>query len=357
MRSRARVVVLPEQDPQLRVVELELPPPRPHEVVIRQFATGICHTQLSQLHRARDSALLLGHESTGVVIEVGSAVRRVAVGDRVLVTWVPRRPVDGRALCRPELELPNGTVAASRTVFTWADHTIADEAYVVHLPEDLPTDVTSVVGCAVLTGAGAVLRTARVGAGESVAIFGVGGVGLSAVAAAAVVGADPVIAVDLDPDKLALARRFGATHVVNAAEADAVAAIQELTGGGAGAGVEFAFDCIGAKQTMAQILAATRPGVLGERRGGTGVLVGIPHSAFEVDARALVSAERGYLGSAGGSCQPDRDVPIFLSWYRSGKLDLAGLVTQRFDLTEVNEATAALAAGRITGRAIIEFRG
>ncbi len=152
------------------------------------------------MHNPRQAPAVLGHESTGVVLAKGNQVSHVKEGDRVMVTWVPR-DAEGSAGRVPDavtLNLNDGTTAVSRNVFTWADHTIADEQYVVKMDEDIPTDVTAIIGCAVITGSGAVYHTAGVQEGESVAIFGVGGVGLSAVVAAKVVGADPIIAVDLD---------------------------------------------------------------------------------------------------------------------------------------------------------------
>src|SRR5262249_3642725 len=150
-----------------------------------------------QMHRARTNPVILGHESTGWVVAKGAQVSHVKEGDRVMVTWVARdRANAGRALEPAELTLADGTVARSQNVFTWADNTSADEQYVVKMPDDVPMDVTAIIGCAVMTGAGAVYHTAGVKEGQSVAIFGVGGVGLSAVTAAAVVGADPIIVVD-----------------------------------------------------------------------------------------------------------------------------------------------------------------
>lgn len=363
MGTMAKVVVLPEKDLPLRVEELELPEPTPYQVVVQQFSSGICHSQLHQMHATRSAPVVLGHEATGVVTAVGSAVTETKVGDRVMVTWVPRRPDMGRTVEAATLPLGDGSTAVSQNVFTWADTTVADEAYLVPLPDWAPTDVTSIIGCAVMTGAGAVARTVDLRAGDSVAIFGVGGVGLSAVAAAAAVGADPVIAVDLDASKLELARGFGATHVVDASQVDAVQAIRDLTrrpgerdiGSKAAGGVDFAFDCIGVPVTMTQILQATRYGVLGRSRGGVAVLVGVPRARIELDTLAVLIGEKTYRGSHGGSCVPEQDFPMLLRWYQQGKLDLDRLVTRRFSIDEINEATAALEKGQILGRSILVF--
>ena len=363
MPTPARVVVVPEGPGPLRIEGVDLPDPGPHQVVVKQFASGVCHSQLHQMHGPRASQQLLGHESTGVVVAAGSEVDHVQEGDRVMVTWVPRDPEATRIPDGVSLTLGDGSVASTPGSFTWADHTIADEQFVVSMPADAPTDVTAIIGCAVMTGAGAVYHTAGVRPGDSVAVFGVGGVGLSAITAAAVVGADPIIAVDLSDEKLDFAKRFGATIGVNASEVDPVARIHELTqhatdrkrDGSPVSGADYAFDCIGLRVTMEQILPAVRGGVLGHSTGGTAVLVGVPQTPVELDARDLLVTEKKYIGSIGGSCSPDRDFPMFLRWFNEGDLDLDALVTARYPLDAINDATDALEAGHIAGRSILEL--
>lgn len=362
MPTASRIVVAPESGPMF-VAEVNLPDPGPRQVVVQQFASGICHSQLHTLHN-RKRAVLLGHESTGVVIAKGRDVTHVAEGDTVLVTWVPRNRAEAKEWHGGlELDVGGGLKAATGDVFTWATHTIADQSLVVKAPPTTAKDVTAIIGCAVMTGAGAVLHTAGVKKGQSVAIFGVGGVGLSAVVAAAAVGADPIIAVDLDPAKLEFARKFGATHGVNAAGGTAVDQIREITKdtsrigfrGAPMVGVDFAFDCIGHKVTMEQIVAAARPGVLASEPGGTAVLVGVPQTTVELPAVEMLINEKRFIGSIGGSCSPDEDFGMFLDWHADGRLDLDSLVTERYRIDDINEACAALESGQIAGRAILEF--
>ncbi|MEE9279281.1 MAG: zinc-binding dehydrogenase [Myxococcota bacterium] len=364
MPTAARVVVMPGEPGPLRVEEIALPDPGPRHVVVKQFASGICHSQLHQMHAPRTAPGVLGHESTGVVLATGREVSHVQEGDKVLLTWIPRDAANADRAPEPvTLELLGGGEVATRNVFTWADHTIADEQYVVKVPESTRNDVTAIIGCAVMTGSGAVYHTAGVQRGESVAIFGVGGVGLCAVVAARVVGADPIIAVDLDERKLEFARSFGASHGVNASKVDPVEAILELTVRKDGhtigrqpiRGADYAFDCIGVKTTMEQILPAARGGNFGVAAGGTAVLVGIPTTGLELEPRELLMHEKKLIGSIGGSCHPDRDFPLFLRWQQDGLLDLDALVTERYPIEQINEATAALEAGQIRGRAILEF--
>lgn len=361
MPTSAQVVVLPVEEAPLEIREVDLPDPNPSQVVVKQFASGICHSQLHQMHGPRRNPTLLGHESTGVVIQAGSEVDHVEEGDEVLVTWVPRNVRQDPLRATPATLNIDSKTAVSQNVFTWASHTIADQRFVVKSEPLSDKHSTSIIGCAVMTGAGAVINTANVQKGDSVAIFGVGGVGLSAVVAASVRGADPIIAVDLDEEKLEFAKKFGATIGINASKQDPVRAIHELTvnpneisiAGREVSGVDYAFDCIGLKITMEQIVPAVRPGQFGARQGGTAVLVGVPHTTVELQAGEILGTEKQFRGSIGGSCSPDMDFPVFLDWHREGKLDLESLVTETYSLEEINEATTALSEGKIAGRSII----
>jgi len=363
MGTAAQVVVLPEKPGPLEIQEIDLPDPGPTQVVVKQFASGVCHSQLHQMHRRRNSPVVLGHEATGMILKKGSGVSHVDEGDTVLVTWVPRAAKEAlHAPVRATLEVSGGT-AQSENVFTWADHTLCDEQYVVKADAGIARDVTSIIGCAVMTGAGAVINTAGVKPGESVAIFGVGGVGLSAVVGARMAGADPIIAVDLDDAKLEFAKRFGATHTINAGQEEPIAAIHAMTQRAGQftimrdtvSGADYAFDCIGLKQTMEQIAPACRSCHFGEHVGGTAVLVGVPSTPVELNAIDMLINEKQFRGSIGGSCAPDRDFPIFLRWHEEGHLPLEEMVTERYRIEQINEATTALEEGKISGRAILEF--
>lgn len=363
MGTEANIVVLPQDTSILRIETLTLPDPGPTQVVVKEYASGICHSQLHQMHRPRKNPVVLGHEATGVVIKIGSNVTHVEEGDTVLITWVPRNAEAAAALpVTAAIEVSDG-LAISENVFTWADHTLCDEQYVVKVDPTIKKDVTCIIGCAVMTGAGAVINTANVQAGQSVVIFGVGGVGLSAVVGAKIVGAYPIIAVDLDQSKLDFAKAFGATHGINASEVDPVAAVHELTAHEGQhnifkqtvSGADFAFDCIGVRQTMEQIIPACRSGHFGATQGGTAVLVGVPTTPVELNAIDVLLNEKQFIGSIGGSCAPDRDFPRFLEWEDNGELNLDAMITARYTLEQINEATDALQSGQIQGRAILEF--
>ena len=357
MKTPAAIYV--EAGKPLVIDDLDLPDPGPTHVVVKQYATGVCHSQLHELFNPQAATpLVLGHESTGVVAATGREVTHVKEGDNVMVTWVPRGAAPGLPAPTPAAVTYKGAplnfgAPVYTGVFTWAETVALDQQFVVPLPPGVATDVTSIVGCAVMTGCGAAINAAMVRPGDSVAIIGAGGVGLSIVQACANLGAYPIIAVDLTAEKLDFARQFGATHGVNAAEGDAVERVAEMTGGG----VEFAFDAIGVGRTIEQALMMARPRRLGDREGGTAVLVGVPHGELpQVPVRMLFGG-KVYRGAPGGSSRPDRDFPMLVRWFQEGRLPLDLMVTQRYRLEQINEACEALQNGAIAGRAIVEFGG
>lgn len=349
-----RAAIQTELGGPLVIDEVSLPETGPDQVAVRLFSSGICHSQLhGMVNAAKQRPMLLGHEGTGVVTHAGSEVTHVREGDHVIVTWVTRtaQPAPPATLAPTADVEYRGEPAFYAQVYTWSEHVVAAGERVVGIAPDAPTDVSCIVGCAVLTGAGAVMHTARVRPGDSVAVFGVGGVGLSALRMAALLEAHPVIAVDLRDDKLQFARRFGATHTVNADQSDPIEAIRDLTGGG----VDYAFDAIGVRTTTEQILDATRPGWIGaESHGGMAVLIGIPPAEMTLDPRKFMMHQKSYRGSHGASI-PERDFPMYLRLHAEGKFPLDELVTDRYRLEQINEACDALRAGDIMGRAIIEY--
>jgi S-(hydroxymethyl)glutathione dehydrogenase/alcohol dehydrogenase len=353
----AVLAVLPPGQEKLELREARLVP-GPYEVVVRQQAFGVCHSQLDRIFDpGRSAPMLLGHESIGTVAEVGSEVTYVAPGDAVVTTWIPRTPLLGRAPVPSRVVLPGGDEARTHNTFTWGTHAVIDEQWVVRSPAGTSRDLGAVIGCALMTGAGAVLNTAGVRSGDSVAVWGTGGVGLCAVAAAAILGASPVVAVDLDAGKLELARRFGATHVVDVRDGDPVEAVRALTPHEDGTrGVDHAFDCTGLGRNVPVSLAAVRPGIRGAGiRGGADVLVGIPRQPFELDAMTLLDGEKRLVGCVGGSCDPARDFDVFAGWVRDGSFDPGLLITDRYPLDQINTAVDDLHHGRVRGRAVVEL--
>ena len=349
MKSRAAIHV--GHGKPLVVDEVNIPDPQPDQVVVKLYSSGVCHSQLHQMHdTATETPSLLGHEGFGVVTQTGSNISHLKEGDAAIVTWVPREPVSGR------WRAPAGGVTwneepLSGPTYTWGEDAIVWGGYAVKVDDNAPRDLASIVGCAVLTGAGAVTHTAKVRPGDSVAVFGVGGVGMSAIQMAAILEAYPVIAVDIDDSKLEFAKEFGATHTVNSSKVDPIEAIIDITSGG----VDFAFDAIGLRITNEQILPVTRSGGSGaDNIGGMAVMIGMPGPEMTVWPGHFMFHQRQYRGSLGAT-YPDKDFSMYLRLYKEGKFPLDKLVTKRYKLDDINEACDDLQSGKILGRAILEY--
>jgi S-(hydroxymethyl)glutathione dehydrogenase/alcohol dehydrogenase len=359
----AKAAVLNGLKEAVSVEPVEVRDPRAGEVLVRIGAAGVCHSDLHVINGDLPQPIpcVLGHEGAGVVEEVGAGVTRVAPGDHVVLNWVPYCGscwycTSGRMyLCEAGYVKAMTSEAISRNgsgvsqlagVGTMAELALVAETSCIPLDRDIPLDRACLIGCGVMTGVGAVINTAHVQPGESVAVFGVGGVGLNVVQGAAIVGADPIIAVDMNDKKLTFAKQFGATHTVNAGATDPVSAIQELTGG---RGVDYAFEVIGRPEVVMQAFLATR-------RGGKAVVVGVtaPTDMIAVPGMLMSLAEKSLIGSLYGSANMTRDVPRLVGLYRAGKLKLDELVSRRFSLAQVNDAFTALEKGEVV-RGVITF--
>lgn len=361
-----RAAVLYEQKKPLGVEEVELAEPREGEVMVRMAASGVCH---SCLHAADGSwtnikvPIVLGDEGAGVVEKLGPGVKTLSVGDHVILSWAPtcgrcRYCVSGRpVLCErrpPPGCLYDGTTRLSLrgepvyhygTVATFGSQTVVPENCAIPIRKDMPLDRAALIGCSVTTGVCSVLNVAQVPAGASMAVFGTGGIGLNAIQGGQVAGAYPIVAVDVNDAKLEYARGLGATHVVNAAREDAVTALRRLTG----AGVAYSFVAVGDAHVAEQAFESTEP-------GGTCVVIGLPPtgSRISIDPGHLVGPQRVVRGSSYGSARTFLDFPRLVDLYLAGKLKLDELITRRFDVSEVNEAFRALAAGEVA-RGLIVF--
>jgi S-(hydroxymethyl)glutathione dehydrogenase / alcohol dehydrogenase len=355
-----------------RVEDVQVEGPRAGEVLVRIAASGVCGSDLHVLRGRSPVArypCVLGHEGAGVVADVGAGVGSVRTGDHVVVALYgpclacrhclagdPAR-CDGPARMRAiGGEMADGSTrlsAGGAPLYPFvgsgslAEQVVVRESQLVRVGPDVPLDVICLAGCGVTTGLGAVFTVARVAVGDSVAVIGCGGVGLSVIQGARISGAGRIVAVDINPAKLGLAERLGATDVLSpAAGADVTAALAEVLPGG----VDVAFEVVGDPALVAAALAATRP-------GGTCVMVGSPPpgSTIPVDARVLFQ-DRRLLGCVGGGNVPARDIPRVVELYRSGALALDELVSSRFTLDEVADAVAALSAGEVA-RAVVVVDG
>jgi alcohol dehydrogenase len=350
----------------IEIEELELEPPGPGEIQLRVRAAGLCHSDLSVIDgsRPRVMPLALGHEAAGEVVARGPDVERFAVGDHVVLAFVPvcgncRPCLAGRgALCEPGAEsnaagtLLSGAVRWRDTageqvhhhlgISAFAEQIVVSERSAVKIDADLPFETAALFGCAVLTGAGAVINALDINAGDSVAVFGLGGVGLAAVMAAVAAGA-AVIAVDRVIDKLELARELGAEHAL-LADPDVVEAIKRITGGGA----DSVLETVGSAAVLEQAYAATH-------RGGTTVTVGLPppDATVSIPAVSLVAEERTLKGSYLGSSVPERDIPKLIGQFRAGRLPVEKLLTHRLGLDDLNEAFDRLARAEAVRQVLV----
>jgi len=325
---------------------------------VRIAAAGVCHSDLHFIDGLvpHPAPAVLGHEGAGVVEAVGEGVTYVQPGDHVVMNFIPfcgscrfcqsGRPVlctEGRGTAN-HLHKGDQRINVFISVSSFAERMVAPENGVVKVREDAPLDKLGIMGCAVATGVGAVLNTAKVEAGSSVAVIGLGGVGLNVVQGAALAAADRIIAVDVLERKLEMAEQFGATHFVNATKENPVKVVRTLTGGGA----DYSFEVIGSPEAVSQAFDMVRA-------GGLTVMVGLSPfgSKTSIDTRGLLN-EKTLRGCVYGSIQPRVDIPRFTDLYMAGRLKLDELITRTYPLEGINEAFAAMKAGQVA-RSIISF--
>jgi len=359
MDTRAAVATAPGKPLEVTTVQLE--GPRPGEVLVEIMATGICHTDAYTLSGADPEGLfpaILGHEGAGVVREVGAGVTSLRPGDHVIPLYTPEcrqckfclsgktnlcgaiRETQGRGV------MPDGTSRFSLDgeplhhymgTSTFANFTVLPEIALAKIRQDAPFDKVCYIGCGVTTGLGAVINTAKVEPGATVAVFGLGGIGLNVIQGARLVGADRIIGIDLNPAKEPLARRFGMTDFVNPRDVgDVVAAIVELTGGG----VDYSFECIGNVEVMRQALECCHKG------WGESIIIGVAPSGKEISTRPFqLVTGRVWRGTAFGGAKGRTDVPRIVDWYMNGKINIDDLITHTLPLERINEGFDLMHAG------------
>ncbi len=358
-----RAVVLSTIGGDLEVTDIDLPAPGPGQVRVRLAAAGVCHSDLSLSNGTLQQPVpvVLGHEGAGTVVATGPGVTSVAAGDPVVLNWSPacRDCFFCRAgepyLCvhggdgarAPYATYHDGPLYAGLGTAAFAEETVVAEAAVLPLPDGVPLADAALLGCAVLTGFGAVNHAAGVRGGQSVVVFGLGGVGLSVIQAARIAGAAPIIAVDIHDAKAALARSQGATDFLISDDPKALArTIRERTGG---LGADHAFECVGRAATIRAAWSSTR-------RGGAATVVGIGPASDKVEFNALelFHFARTLRGCVYGNSDPAADLPVLAEYVRSGDLDLSALVTDRIGLDDVPAAFERMAAGA-GGRSLVIF--
>jgi S-(hydroxymethyl)glutathione dehydrogenase/alcohol dehydrogenase len=351
----------------LSVEEIDIDEPRSGEVLVRMEAAGVCHSDLHWMlgHASTPLPVVLGHEGCGTVEQVGDGVTTVAPGDRCVFILRPNcgrceyctvgRPMLCNGRTNPDGTLFDGTTRLHTTdgrtihhygrISCFAEKAVLPEEQLLVCGGDVPADRAALIGCAVITGFGAVMNTARIEVGCDVAVIGCGGIGLNVIQASRMLGARRIVAVDVDERHLGFARDFGATDVVDARTADPVARIRDITGGGA----HYAFDAYGSGRTMEQVFACIRT-------GGTAVQIGLaPEGELGgISPFEMALEEKTLKGSFMGSSRPRVDMPRLLDLYRLGTLDLDRLITRTYRLDEINEAYDDLQRG-VLARGVITF--
>lgn len=368
MKTRTAILYAPGEP--MRVEEIELDPPKEHEVQVRMVAAGICHSDYHVVTGELPSYLpmALGHEGAGIIEAVGPGVTNYAVGDHVVLSFMPSCGVCPYCTAGHSNLCDKGTATAAGAlldgtfrmhnaaeqnvgqfcfVSTFSERTVVPDISLVPIPKEYPLNRAVLVGCGVLTGVGSVIHRARVRPGSTVLVVGCGGVGSNIVQGAALAGARMIIAVDIHDLKLEKARELGATHTFNSREGDPLKKVRELT---SGMGVEYAFDAIALPETTSQAYKTLA-------KNGTLVLVGLApatQQTLPIAPLNLVLAQKSVMGVLYGDARPRNDIPTMLDMYTSGKLKLDELVTRTYTLDQINEAYADLVAGKLI-RGVIEF--
>jgi S-(hydroxymethyl)glutathione dehydrogenase / alcohol dehydrogenase len=358
-----KAAVLRQAGKPLTIEEVQIDKPGPHEVLIRTVAAGVCHSDLHFVDGTfpPDVPVVVGHESAGIVEQIGSEVRTVKPGDHVITCLSAycghcEHCLTGHlSLCenpetrrgpaeKPRLSKDGGTMNQFVNLSSFAEQMLIHQHACVAIRKDMPLDRAALIGCAVTTGVGAVIHTSNVRPGETVAVIGCGGIGLAAINGAAIAGAGRIIGVDVNGSKLNLAKHFGATDVVDAKAGDPVAQVLELTKGG----VHHSFEAVGKKETAEQSFRMLR-------RGGTANIIGLipPGTKIALDAWDFIS-ERRIQGSNMGSNRFPVDMPRFVDFYMAGKLKLDDMISRRIRLEQINDAFAELKRGELA-RSIIMF--
>ena len=357
-----KAAVLHEANKPLVIEDVEIDSPRSREVVVRTVAAGVCHTDVHFREGANPCPMpaVLGHESAGFVEEVGSEVTYVKPGDRVITCLsvfcghcrycTTGRPnlCDREGLSRsaddaPRLSMKGRPLHQFLNLSSYAERLLIHEHALVQVREDMPLDKAALIGCGVTTGMGAVLNTAQVRAGSTVAVIGCGGIGLSAIQGAVIAGANRVIAVDRITSKLQLAKEMGATDLINARDGDPVEQVKDLLGGG----VEYSFEAVGGKETAEQAYYMLE-------KGGTATLIGLAPSGVKLELDALsFLEERKLQGSNMGSNRFRVDMPRYVDMYLTGRLKLDEMITREIQLDEINDAFDALLEGEVARQVIL----
>ncbi len=348
---KTTAAVLTKINTPLQIEELTLPPLKDGQALIEIAYSGICHSQLNEIHGLKgDDKFIphtLGHEGSGIVLETGPGVTKVRPQDHVVLTWIKG---SGHDVPSAQYVKKDGSVVNSGAISTFLTHAIISENRLIPITKAMPLKEATLLGCAIPTGAGIVNNTAKINPGQTIAVFGCGGIGLSAILMAESINKNTpsatIIAIDIMDAKLNLAQTLGATHTINAHKTDPLESVLDIT---SGQGVDYAIEAAGLQETMEKAFCCARD------NGGLCVLAGnLPQgSTIQIDPFNLIKGKQ-IVGTWGGETDPDLDIPLYESSILSGKINLKPLITRSYPLTQINEAITEMEAGQI-GRSLIEM--
>jgi S-(hydroxymethyl)glutathione dehydrogenase/alcohol dehydrogenase len=344
---KTTAAVLTEINKPLQIEELTILPLKKGQVLVEVAYSGICHSQLNEIHglKGEDKFLphTLGHEGSGIVVEIGPDVTKVNPGDHVVLTWIKG---SGHDVPSTKYSRKDGSIVNSGAISTFMTHAVISENRLVPITKEMPLKESAILGCAIPTGAGIVLNTAHVQPGQSVAVFGCGGIGLSVILAAKMVGAVMIIAIDIRERKLTQAKKIGATHIIDASRQTVFDAIHSITGG---QGVDFAIEAAGNRMTMEAAFKSVKD------KGGLCVLAGnLPTGQnISIDPFDLIKGKR-IIGTWGGETDPDQEIVNYVRYFLSGKLNLDLFTSDIAKLNDINQALESFNDGNVN-RVLIEF--
>ena len=346
---KTKAAILHEIGKPLVIEELQIPELQPGQVLVKILYSGICRSQLNEIKglKGKDKYLphALGHEGGGIVEEIGPGVSQVKPGDHIVLSWIK-----GLGMDAPSITYLKGDEKINAgAITTFSEYSVISENRVTPITEKMPLDKAALLGCAIPTGGGIILNQIKPTPGSSLAVIGVGGLGLSSILLADLADCAPIVAVDINEEKLQFARRLGATETINSATTDFVSAILDIT---KGKGVDYAIETAGSTETIEKAFKAVKWDIW---EGGLVVIAGNPPHNEKISIDPFYLKGKRITGSWGGLTKPEKDIPYYVDLYLGGKLKLDELITDRFRFDEINQAFQAMDRGELLGRAILEF--
>ena len=344
---KTKAAILYENNKPLVIEELTIPELKPGQVLVKIVYAGICHSQLNEIKglKGEDKYLphCLGHEAGGIIEQIGPKVTKVKAGDHVVLSWIK-----GSGMDIPSTKYRNSKneIINAGAITTFSEYSVISENRITPIPKKMPLDKAALLGCSIPTGGGIILNQIKPSTGSSIAVVGVGGIGLSSVLLADLMDCDPIIAVDINQKKLDFSKKLGATELINSTKKDFVSSIKELTDG---KGVDYAVEAAGTKITIEKSFEAVK------WDGGLVIIAGNPPEREKICLNPFDLKGKKITGSWGGLTNPDVDFPKYVDLYLSEKLKLDEFITTRFKFEDINHAFELLDKGEILGRAIIEF--